>query len=425
MNIRSLSVAVLCLLLGAGYWFAVRSAGSDIPEESVHRKPYDGQATMQTVSFWEKELEGDSSGGAKEASRLAAAYLALQREKGQVSYARKAEEAARRSLAIRSAGNYEALRLLGSSLLSQHRFEEALDAAQRAVEISGAGHRLLAQVYLDLGNYDRAANALGALTPDSLSLPERDLNARMLTAQLLSARGHDSDALNLKKSARDVADDVSTMPHENVGWYHTMVCHHSVDHGRLEEGAEACRAALEVFPQDYRAMTGLAEVAAYREHWGAVIDWSEKVLDVSSEQPEALRLLIDAYRAKGESQHAAAYADSLRALYEKDVRLYGRHWAMYLADEGKQLGKALRIVRKDLTRRRDAGAYDALAWVLYQQGRYAEAEAAIQKALAEGTRSVDFFHHAGLIARTQGDPQKAQKWFEKAKSVNAYYTAPE
>lgn len=425
MNIRSLSVAVLCLLLGAGYWFAVRPAGSNTPEESVHRRPYDAQATMQTVSFWQKELAGDSTGGAKEANRLASAYLALQREKGQVSYARKAEEAARRSLAIRSAGNYEALSLLGSSLLSQHRFEKALDVAQQAVAISEAGNRLLAQVHLDLGNYDRAASALGALTPDSLSLPKRDLNARMLTAQLLSARGHDEEALDLKKSARDVADDISTMPRENVGWYRTMVCHHLVDHGRLEEGAQACRAALEVFPQDYRAMTGLAEVAAYREHWGAVIDWSEKVLDVSSEQPEALRLLIDAYRSKGEPQRAAAYGDSLRALYEKDARLYARHWAMYLADEGKQLDEALRIVRNDLTRRRDAGAYGALAWVLYQQEKYAEAEAAIQKALAEGTRSVDFFHHAGLIARAQGEPQKAQKWFEKAKSVNAYYTAPE
>lgn len=182
---------------------------------------------------------------------------------------------------------------------------------------------------------------------------------------------------------------------------------------------------MEVFPQDYRAMTGLAEVAAYGENWDAVIDFSEKVLDISSEQPEALRLLIDAYRAEDESQRAAAYADSLRVLYEEDVRLYGRHWAMYLADEGKQLGEALRVVRKDLTCRRDVGAYDALAWVLYQQEKYAKAETAMQKALAEGTRSVDFFHHAGLTARAQGEPQKAQKWFEKARSLNAYYTAPE
>jgi len=96
MNRRSLSITALCLLLGVGYWFADRPAGSDASEEGVHRTPYDAQATIQTVSFWEKELAGDSTGGAKEANRLATAYLALQREKGRVAYARKAEEAARR-----------------------------------------------------------------------------------------------------------------------------------------------------------------------------------------------------------------------------------------------------------------------------------------------------------------------------------------
>ena len=423
MNRVSLSVAAvaaLCLILAAVWWLSAGPLVSSPDDEVAHRIPYDAQATVKKASLWTERLEKDPTGGALEANHLAASYLALQRERGRVAYARKAEAAARRSLAIRTAGNYEALRLLASSLLSQHRFEEALETAEQAAALTGEGNRLLAQVHLDLGNYDQAAQALSTLAPDSVSLPEHDLNARMLTAQLLMARGYDEQAFDLIQSARKAADALPSMPHENVGWYRTMVCHHLVDHGKLEAGEQACQAALEVFPQDYRAMTGLAEVAAYREDHAGVIDWAEQVLAVSPENPEALLLLIDAHRAQNQPQQAEAYADRLEALYRADPRLYGRHWALYLADEGQRLDEALQIVREDLTHRHDAGAYDALAWVLYQQGHYDEAEAAMQKALAEGARDAGFFHHAGMIARAQDRPDEAAAWFSKAQEVNPY-----
>ena len=423
MNRVSLSVAAvaaLCLLVAAAWWLSAGPLVSSPADEVARRMPYDLQASVKKASLWAERLERDPQGGALEANHLAASYLALQREKGRVEYARKAEAAARRSLAIRTAGNYEALRLLTSSLLSQHRFEEALETAEQAAALTSVGNRLLAQVHLDLGNYDQAAQALSALTPDSVLLPEHDLNARMLTAQLLTARGYDEQAFDLRQAAREVVDASTSMPHENVGWYRTMVCHYLVDHGKLEAGEEACQAALDVFPQDYRAMTGLAEVAAYREDHEGVIDWAEQVLAVSPENPEALRLLIDAHRAQDEPQRAEAYADRLEALYRAAPRLYGRHWALYLADEGERLDEALQIVREDLTHRHDSGAYDALAWVLYQQGHYDEAEAAMQKALAQGARDADFFYHAGMIARAQNRPDEAAAWFSKAQAVNPY-----
>ena len=420
VSLSIIAVVALCLLLAGGWWLFAGSSSSSLADEAAQRMPYDAQATVKKASLWAERLERDPEGGALEANHLAASYLALQRERGRVEYAHKAEAAARRSLAIRTAGNYEALRLLASSLLSQHRFEEALETAKQAAALTGAGNRLLAQVHLDLGNYDRAAEALGALTPDSVSLPRRDLNARMLTAQLLMARGYNEQAFDLLQAARKVADASPSMPHENVGWYRTMVCHHLVDHGKLEAGEQACQAALEVFPQDYRAMTGLAEVAAYREDHEGVIDWAGRALAASPENPEALRLLIDAHRAQDQPQRAAAYADRLEQLYRADPRLYGRHWSLYLADEGQRLDEALQIARKDLMRRHDSGAYDALAWVLYQQGRYDGAEAAMQKALAEGARDAGFFHHAGMIARAQDRPDEATAWFGKAQAVNPY-----
>jgi hypothetical protein len=55
-----------------------------------------------------------------------------------------------------------------------------------------------------------------------------------------------------------------------------MVGHTLIDRGQLEAGERACRRALEIFPLDYRAMTGLAEAQMWRKNWKEVIAWGQK-----------------------------------------------------------------------------------------------------------------------------------------------------
>ena len=45
--------------------------------------------------------------------------------------------------------------------------------------------------------------------------------------------------------------------------------------------ARACRKALAIFPRDYRAMTGMAEAAAWRADWKAAAEWAGKATLVS------------------------------------------------------------------------------------------------------------------------------------------------
>ena len=94
------------------------------------RPPYDPTLADKTIAFWKAQADRDPE-GALERRELAGAYLARQRETGDIADAVRAEDAARRSLDPPPEQRRRAIRL-ARSLLAQHRFPEALDAARRA-----------------------------------------------------------------------------------------------------------------------------------------------------------------------------------------------------------------------------------------------------------------------------------------------------
>ncbi len=329
-----------------------------------------------------------------------ARILARQREKGDIADAVRAEAAARQSLKVLPRNNAAALVRLAQSLLAQHRFPEALEIARRCAAVDPRGSRLVADIELELGNDDEARRAL-----DAAPVETDDLNALAPAARLKEAEGKPDEALALRRDACRLADDRTDMPAEVVAWYHTMVGHALIDSGKLDEGERACRVALAIFPRDYRAMTGLAEAAAWRGDWNLVIDWSRQALRFAPQNPEALRLLYDAYTAQGKSREAEEEFERFKALAHSFPRIYDRHWALFCADNGRDLDEALTLARRDLELRHDLHAYDTLAWVYFKKGLLSEAGTMSERALSRGTQDAAVYQHAGAIARAAGDPQ--------------------
>jgi hypothetical protein len=78
----------------------------------------------------------------------------------------------------------------------------------------------------------------------------------------------------------------------------------------------------------------------------------------------------------------------------------------------------LTLARKDLELRQDLHAYDTLAWVCFKKGLQKEAEAAIEKALSQGTAEAPLLYHAAMIAHNGGDQVRAEEYLARARSVN-------
>src|SRR5262252_5735320 len=128
--------------------------GGDLDDDAdgaLRRAPYDPATVRKTVDFWEGRVR-KSPGRFLEHRELAGAYLARQRETGDVQDAVRAERAARRSLELLPGGNVTALTRLARSLLGQHRFPEVLEVARRAAKLDPAAELLVADVELELGH---------------------------------------------------------------------------------------------------------------------------------------------------------------------------------------------------------------------------------------------------------------------------------
>ena len=378
------------------------------------RAPYDPTITPRTVAFYEEQVRREP-GSYLFRRELAGAYLARQREAGDIADAVRAEAAARQSLALTSRNNAAAATRLAQALLAQHRFPEALAVARDAARVDPKAERLVIDVLLELGDYDAATAALGSVATE----PD-DMNLLALRARFADIEGRPERALELMREAARLTEVRPDMPAEVVAWYHTMVGHRLIDSGHLDDGEAACRKALAIFPADYRAMTGMAEAAAFRGDHAGALKWATDATHACPQNPEALRLAAEACAGLGRADEAAAQARALRDLAHSFPRIYDRHWAMTCLDNDRDLDEALALARTDLALRHDSGAHDTLAWACLKKGLLDEADREMTLALARGTREAGMMHRAGQIARARGDQARADALLAQARALNPY-----
>jgi tetratricopeptide (TPR) repeat protein len=408
--------ALAIALAGPGFSALAFAGGSpdDASAEIVQRAPYQPDSVQKTVVFWEGRTRKAPS-RYLDFRELAGAYLSRQRETGDIEDAVRAERAARRSLELQERGNIVARTRLVRSLLGQHRFPEALDAARRAAAVDPKAWLLVADVELELGHADKARSACAQAPVD----PE-DLSAIVLSARFAIADGDLDRTLHLLRDAARRAAELSDLPAEAAAWFHVMIAHTLIDRGRLDEGTTACRTALAIFPRDYRAMTGLAEAAAFRCEWDEVIVWASRAIEASPQNPEALKLLAEAYAASGNHNETERQQRRFQELAHSFIRIYDRHWALYCADHDQNLDEAYALAKRDLELRTDSAAYETLAWVAFKKGLQSEAESAIRAALARKPQTASFFHHAAIITQAGGDPRGAESLLSRARNLNPY-----
>ena len=387
---------------------------AEVSRISTERAPHDPTITGKVIAFYEG-LTAKNPRPYLEYRELAAAYLARQRERGDIADAVRAESAARESLTIQARNNSSAAIRLAQALLAQHRFPEALAMAEAAAKTDSKAERIVIDIRLELGDYDLATQALRTITTE----PD-DLNLLALRARFEQIDGRPDQSLQLMREAAKITEGRPDMPAEVVAWYHTMVGHHLIDSGHLEDGEASCRKALEIFPGDYRAMTGMAEAATWRGDHAGALKWATDAIKLAPQNPEALRLAGEACASMGKTKEAAEQFQALRDLAHSFPRIYDRHWVLFCADNNQNLDEALALARKDLELRHDIHGHDALAWICSKKGLLDEADREMTLALARGTTEAPLMHHAAIIAQARGDGAKAATLMAKARTLNPY-----
>jgi tetratricopeptide (TPR) repeat protein len=366
------------------------------------------------IAFYSARVARDPQ-GALDRARLGALYLQRARQTGSPADLERAEQIARESFGVRQRKNGLALHVLASSLLAQHRYQEALDNVRILVadDSTELGYlSLQGEIEVELGLYEAADSSFARLQGWSWKL---SIAPRL--ARWAEIRGKPDQAHRILSAARDEARRQPNIPLEQLAWYQLRLGDLALRQGHGGQARSEYAKGLELAPGDHRLLAAMARLEFLSGDLKVAADFGERAIALVPD-PATLGLLADVYAALGDS---AAAGDSYRAMERMVLRqpgLYHRAWSLFLLDHGMQLEPVLRNVEAEITVRHDVYAYDLMAWALYRNGRYAEARTWIGPALALGTRDAQLFFHLGMIEDALGHRDAARRAMETALDIN-------
>ena len=348
-------------------------------------------------------------------ANLAVLYEARARLSGDVTDYARAEGAADRSLAIEPR-QLDVRALHARLLLASHDFRRALAEAEsldRTAPDQSAVLAIVADARLELGDVAEAEALYGRI---ATLAPGGAATARL--ARVAFVRGDPDGAVAQAEAAFRTAESEG-QEGPALSWYAYLAGVLSQSAGNPEAAASWFDRALEAWPESHLALAGRARVAAAL---GAVDDAIAAYRQAAaiSPQPEALAALGDLLARRGDDAGAADQFATVRAIAQLQGSgglIYNRQLALFEVNHGGDVARALALAERELEDRRDVYGYDAYAWALLANGRAAEADEAMTKALALGTRDALLLEHAGEIAIAVGDPGRAERLLEQALSI--------
>ncbi|HEY2898104.1 MAG TPA: tetratricopeptide repeat protein [Gemmatimonadaceae bacterium] len=415
MSIRNRSLALMlvgAVAVGGSLLLRARSAS---PISAAPRFT-PTQMLDSNVAFYEGVAKRDPTGGMA-LGQLALFYMRRARATGDYQDVLRSEIAARKSLANRGAHNTRARQALAASLLSEHRFGDALGIAQDLAardESSAAFRASVGEIQMELGHYDDARASFASVAGNT-----SDLSVAPRLARWMELEGHPDSAYRLMNASLLAVLDRHDVPAEQKAWFWLRIGDLQFRRGRIDEAASDYRRGLAAHPDDYRLLTAMAKLEGARHAWHQAIDFGERSVAVSFD-PATLGVMSDAYAALGDSAKANEFAHAMEVAVSKQATAYHREWSLFLLNHGLRVAEVLAKTQEELKTRQDIYGYDALAWALHASGRDVEAREAMSRALALGTQDAMLFYHAGVIDHALGRRDVAAAELERARALNPY-----
>lgn len=398
-------------------------AGGPADEPTMSRSGgYAATANREEVERLIRALEDDVRHGptADRYTQLGQLYLDRARTTGDLRNYTQAEAAATRAVDL-APGDPDARSLLASVRYSNHDFAGALSLARAVVADDASQLGALATVgdaQLELGTYDEASAVFAAL---AVAKPDAPATVIRL-ARLAYLQGQPDEARRLAARADELARATALGGASLTVYvaYHAQV---ELDTGHYPEAARLFTAALEETPGSFVALAGLGRARAAQGRRGDAIALLEQAVAVLPD-PATLATLTDLYQLDGKPDRATTASGTLEvtgALSQVNRQVYNRVLANFYADHDVRTDEALRLSEAELQVRKDIFGYDTYAWALFKNGRLAEARAASDEAGRARTRDARLLYHSGMIARAQGDVERARAELSEALAVSPQF----
>ena len=364
-------------------------------------------ALDQEIVRWQQKARSEKKDQANMSlERLGWKYIEKARATYDPGYFKLAEACAECLSAQNSATLPEALLLRGHALHQMHNFKAAEPIARELVKTRGLAfdHGLLGDVLMEQGKLKEAIAAYQKMMNQKPSLQaySRAAHVRWLTGDIVGAA----------EMALLAAQSGSPQDRETSAWAYTRLALYQWQLGKNEMAQQALNTALELQSDYAPALLVQGRMLLAEEKFAAAIAPLKQATALNP-LPEYQWTLADALRRAGNNDEAIKVETQLTTKGAQDDP---RTLSLYLATRNESADQALRLAQTELEARADVFTYDALAWALRAVGKTTEAQDAMKKALAEGTRDARLFYHAGVIAAQTNHQAEAQRYFKQAYS---------
>jgi len=344
--------------------------------------------TDQRIAACQKAV-AESPKDATKLDDLAAAYLQKMRETTDFSYVDRADKLVQQSLKLQP-GHFGGELLRVEIEMNRHHFQTVVSLTTALTKSAADDVRpwaLMGDALMEIGDYDRAASAY-----EQMLKLRPGLTSYNRVAWYRFVTGDPDGAISAMRQAVHAARATP----ENLAWCLVDLGSLYFKTGRLDDAEVEYNAALQVFPHYHPGFAGLGRVQAARHRTAEAIANYARAESIVP-MPEYAGALRDLYREEGnaaESKKQEQLLDVVDHLAKANFENTDRTLALVLADEGRHLDRALELAQNELAFRQDVYTYDALAWVLFQNGKVEQAREAMKKALAWKTAEPAFAKHA-------------------------------
>ena len=382
------------------------------PARIADAPPAAARTTEGTIAQAQAVL-ADDPGNVPALSALASASLDMARTTGDPSWNTKADEAARRALAL-DPRNFEAMDDLGSLALTRHRFADALHWARRSLAVAPtrvAPVGIEADALIELGRYEEGFAAVQR----RLEL-RPDLPSYSRASYALELQGERAQAIALMRLAVDAGAGGS----EARAWTRVQLGLLLFGGGDGAGAEHEMRAALAERPGDARATAGLARVTAARGDLAGAAELYSRAIDTVPlpEYPAALAEVDRVLGRTGAERDDIALVGAMQDLLAANGSDVDLDIALIRADTRRPTAADIDLARRAHAGRPGVIGDQVLGWVLTRAGRCAEADRYATRSLRLGTRDALMLFQAGMAASCAGRSEVARERLSAALALN-------
>lgn len=352
----------------------------------------------QNEVFWSEKLEKTPNQYGYH-SKLASTYTAYFTTTGEVEYLKKAEH---ELLTVNERTKYENpsyLKSLAYNYISQHKFKDALELLEKAEALKenlNETQKMLFDVHLELGNYDKAQAYLNIFENFS------DFDYLIRLSKMSDHKGDLDSAIKYMEKAMAIAESSNLKGLKQ--WSYTNIADFYGHAGKIDKSYTYFLKALELDPNDAYAKKGIAWIV-YSHEKNA--DEALRILNTITETykaPDYYLLKSEIADYKGDVEMSKAQLE----LYDTAMQnkaygdMYNKYNVLLYTDENTRLEDAIAISKMEVYNRPTPQSYDLLAWSYFKNGNLEDALQIVEQHIINKTYEPATLYHVAEIYKAAG-----------------------